>query len=142
MAQAKPGDTVQVYYTGTLFGGEGSDALATRKFLQFIIGKRQIIPGFEEAIIGMKPGESKSIVVPADQAYGPYREELIQVVDRNQLPASLEPEVGERLEIHQQDGQTITARVTDVSGSSITWDANHPLAGKDLSFELELAGIL
>ena len=142
MVQAKHGDTVQVYYMGKLLNGDIFDTVTKRNFVQFTIGEGQIFPGFEEAVIGMKPGESKTITVAADKAYGPYRNEMVHVVDRNQLPADLKPEVGQQLEIRQGDGQTNTARVTDISESSVTLDANHPLAGQDLVFDIELAEIL
>ena len=142
MAGAKHGDTVQAYYTGTLLDSEVLDTLTNRKFVHFTIGEGQIIPGFEEAVVGMKPGESKTITVAADKAYGPYRNEMVHVVDRNQLPADSKPEVGQQLEIRQGDGETNTARVTDISELSVTLDANHPLAGQDLVFDIELAEIL
>jgi peptidylprolyl isomerase len=142
MAQAKQGDTVQVYYIGKLLNSDIFDTVTKRNFVQFTIGAGQIFPGFEEAVVGMKPGESKTITVAADKAYGPYRNEMVHVVDRNQLPADLKPEVGQQLEIRQEDGETNTARITDISESTVTLDANHPLAGQDLVFDIELAEIL
>ena len=142
MAQAKQGDTVQVYYTGKLLAGDIFDTVANRNFVQFTIGEGQIFPGFEKAVVGMKPGESKTLTIATDKAYGPYRNEMVHVVDRNQLPADLKPEIGQQLEIRKGDGETNTARVTDVSESSVTLDANHPLAGQDLVFDIELTEIL
>jgi peptidylprolyl isomerase len=142
MARAKAGDTVQVSYTGKLLDGEIFDTLTKRKLVQFTIGEGQIIPGFEEAVVGMKLCESKTITIPADKAYGPYREKMVHVVDRNQFPADLEPEVGQQLEIRHGDGQTIAARVTDVSASSVTLDANHPLAGQNLTLDMDLVQIM
>lgn len=142
MRGAKRGDSVQVYYTGTLLDSEVFDTLTKRKFVQFTIGEGRIIPGFEEAVLGMNPGESKNIRVPADKAYGPRRLERIHVVNVNELPADLKLQVGQPLEIRQRDGQINTARITDISESTVTLDANHPLAGQDLLFDIELAEIL
>jgi peptidylprolyl isomerase len=142
MAQAKPGDTVKVHYTGKLEDGTVFDTSTDSDPLQFTIGDGQIIPGFEQAVVGMNSGESKTIKVPVDEAYGPHREEMVLVVDRNQLPADLIPEVGQQLQNRQPDGQTIVVTVTDVSESSVTVDANHPLAGKDLTFDIQLVEIV
>ena len=140
-AQAKDGDTVKVHYTGKLEDGTVFDTSIERDPLQFTIGEGQLIPGFEQAVVGMSPGESKTVEIPADEAYGPYREELVMVVDRDQLPEDLQPEVGQQLQIRQPDGQTILVKVIDVSESSVTLDANHPLAGKDLTFDIELVEV-
>ncbi len=142
MAQAQIGDTVQVHYTGTLEDGTVFDTSINRAPLQFTIGDGQIIPGFEQAVIGMNPGESKTTKVPADKAYGPHYEEMVLVVDRDQFPEHLKPEVGQQLQMRQPDGQTIVVAVTDVSESSVTLDANHPLAGKDLTFDIQLIEIV
>ena len=140
-AQAKDGDTVQVHYTLKLEDGTVFDTSIGGDPLQFTIGDGQLIPGFEQAVVGMSPGESKTVEIPADEAYGPYLEELVMVVDRDQLPEDLQPEVGQQLQISQPDGQTILVKVIDVSESSVTLDANHPLAGKDLTFDIELVEI-
>ena len=141
MARAKYGDSVQVYYTGRLLDSEVFDTLTNRKLVRFTIGEGRIIPSFEEAVVGMNPGESKTITVPADKAYGPRRPEMIHVVNLNELPADLKLQVGQQLEIRQGDGQTNTARVINISESSVTLDVNHPLAGQDLVFDIELAEI-
>lgn len=142
MAQAKHGDTVKVHYTGKLEDGTVFDTSIDRDPLQFTIGKGQMIPGFEQAVLGMNPGESKTIRIPTDEAYGTRREEMVMVVDRNQLPADLNPEVGQQLQNRQPDGQTIVVTVTEVSESSVTVDANHPLAGKDLTFDIQLVEVV
>ena len=142
MAQAKNGDTVKVHYTGKLEDGTVFDTSINRDPLQFTIGENQVIPGFEQAVVGMNPGESKTTKVPADKAYGPHHKEMVIVVDRNQFPANLEPKVGQQLQIRQADGRAIVVTVTDVSESSVTLDANHPLAGKDLTFDIQLIEIL
>ncbi len=141
MAQAKPGDTVKVHYVGTLEDGTVFVTSRNRGPLQFTIGKGNVIP-FERAVVGMNPGESKTIHVPLDRAYGPHRKELVMVVDRKQFPADLNPRVGQRLQLHQADGRTIGVTVTDVSGASVSLDANHPLAGKDLTFVIQLVDIV
>ncbi len=107
MAQAKHGDTVRVHYTGRLEDGTVFDTTASRDPLEFTIGKGQIISGFEEAVIGMNPGESKTVNVPANKAYGPYRKEMVVEVERSQIPENLNPQVGQLLEIRQMDGRTI-----------------------------------
>src|SRR3990172_4098153 len=141
MAQAKTGDTVHVNYTGKLADGTIFDTSRDRHPVQFTIGKGQLIAGFEQAVIGMNKGESKTVVIPADQAYGPRLEESVAAVDRKHLPADLKAEVGQRLEITQTDDRTILVTVVKVSEASMTLDANHPLAGKDLTFDIELVGI-
>jgi peptidylprolyl isomerase len=142
MAQAKTGDTVKVHYTGKLDDGTVFDTSADREPLQFTIGEGQIIPDFEQAIVGMNPGESKTVQIPSERAYGPHHEEMIMVVDRKEFPEDLEPRVDQRLQVRQPDGQEFAVTVTDVSESKVTLDGNHPLAGKDLTFDVELSEIV
>jgi len=142
MAQAKHGDTVKVHYTGKLENGTVFDTSINRDPLRFTIGEGQVIPGFEQAVVGMNPGESKTTKVPVDKAYGLHRKEMVMVVNRNQFPVHLKPEVGRRLQIRKADGRTIGVTVADVSESSVTLDANHPLAGKDLTFDIQLLEIV
>jgi len=139
--QVKDGDIVEVHYKGSLEDGTVFDTSYEREPLEFTLGQDQLIPGFEQAVIGMKIGESKTVTIPAEQAYGLYNNELISVTDRNNLPDGLDPEVGQQLQAQQPDGRTIIVTVIEVSETSITVDANHPLAGKDLTFEIELIGI-
>ena len=141
MAQAKYGDTVKVHYTGKLGDGTIFDSSIDRDPLEFTLGEGRVIPGFEQAVVGMDLNETKTVKIPEDKAYGPHREELVAEVDRSQLPADLEPEIGQQLQGRQADGQVIVATVTDVSESSVTLDANHPLAGKDLTFDIQLVAI-
>jgi FKBP-type peptidyl-prolyl cis-trans isomerase 2 len=117
------------------------DSSRDRHPLQFVLGKGQVIAGFEQAVIGMNTGESRTVHIPMEQAYGPRRSDMIVTMDRSQLPADLNPRVGQRLELTQMDDQTILVTVTDITESSMTLDANHPLAGKTLTFDLELVGI-
>lgn len=142
MPQAKSGDTVKVHYTGKLEDGTVFDTSLSRDPLEFIIGAGSLITGFEQGVVGMTPGEWKTIEVPADEAYGPHHEEMVVVVNRNELPPNLKPEVGQRLQIRPRDGQTLVVAVTDVSESSVTLDGNHPLAGKDLTFDIQLVEIV
>ncbi len=142
MLQAKYGDTVGVHYTGKLEDGTIFDTSVNRAPLQLTIGKGQVIPGFEHALVGMSVGESKTAKIPADNAYGPHRKEMTQIIGRDQFPKHLKPEVGQQLQDHQPDGRVIKVVVADVSESSVTLEANHPLAGKDLTFDIRLVEIL
>jgi len=142
MAQAKHGDTVKVHYTGQLEDGTVFDSSVKRDPLQFKIGEGQVISDFERAVVGMSAGESKTTKVPADKAYGPYRKEMLIAVDRDKFPAHTKPEVGQQYQISQEGGRKTVVTVTDVSESSVTIDANHPLAGKDLTFDIQLIEIL
>jgi FKBP-type peptidyl-prolyl cis-trans isomerase 2 len=130
-----------VHYTGRLQDGSVFDTSEGKEPLEFTLGQGQLIPGFEQAVTGMKVGESKTVTIPSDQAYGPHREELVQVVPREQLSEELKPEVGMQLQSTRSDGGVMVVTVTEVSETTITVDANSPLAGKDLTFEIELVGI-
>jgi FKBP-type peptidyl-prolyl cis-trans isomerase 2 len=139
--KAKQGDTVKVHYAGKLEDGTVFDNSLTREPLEFTIGQEQVIPGFEEAVVGMEPGESKTAKVGPEQAYGPYREEMLVQVERGQLPDDLEPQVGQHLQMIRGDGQLIIVRVAEVADGTVTLDANHPLAGQELTFDIELVEI-
>ena len=141
MAEAKQGDTVKVHYTGKLEDGLVFDSSANREPLEFTLGEGQIIPGFEEGVVGLGPGDSTTVTVPPEKGYGAYRDDLVMAVERAQLPEDMDPQVGQRLQSQQDDGQTIVFTVTETAEESITLDANHPLAGKDLVFEIELVEI-
>lgn len=138
MAQAKYGDVVSVHYTGKLDDGTVFDSSIGRDPLQFTIGNGEIIPGFEQAVVGMSPGETKTIKISSDEAYGPHHKEMVLEVDRNQFPANLNLRVGVQLQMHQENGRAIPVMVVDISESYVTLDANHPLAGKDLTFDIKL----
>jgi FKBP-type peptidyl-prolyl cis-trans isomerase 2 len=142
MTQAKQGDTINIHYTGRLPDGTVFDTSRSRHPLQFTIGRGQVIAGFEQAVIGMKTGESRTTTIPVDQAYGPRRDDRIVTMDRGQLPPGLNPQIGQRLELTQTDDQAILATVMAVTDTSMTLDANHPLAGKELTFDIELLGIV
>jgi len=142
MTQAKNGDTVRVHYTGKLADASVFDSSSAKEPLEFTIGSGEIIPGFEQAVIGMQPGEMKTSTVEAEQAYGPYQPELLIEVRRSQFPADISPEVGQQLQIRQADGQEAIVTIADIVGSNVRLDANHPLAGQDLIFEIELVEIM
>jgi peptidylprolyl isomerase len=141
MAQAKVGDTVSVHYTGRLEDGTVFDSSQGGDPLQFEIGTRSVIPGFETAVVGMEPGESKTATVPAEDAYGERENERVVEVERAQLPADLNLHVGQRLKLTDQEENITYVVVAEMSGSSIKLDANHPLAGQNLVFEIELVAI-
>ena len=141
MAQAKTGDTVKVHYTGKLKDGTVFDTSADREPLEFKIGERKLIPDFEEAVVGMEPGDSKSIEIAAENAYGAHNKDMVMVVERKDIPEGLDPQVNQRLQVQQQSGQSFVVTVTEVSEASITLDGNHPLAGKDLTFDIQLTEI-
>ncbi len=143
MAQAKTGDTVKIHFTGKLEDGTVFGSTANREPLEFELGEGRIIPGIEKAVEGMNVGESKTVKVPPEQAYGQHQAELVQEVSRDQFPKDAEPQVGQKFEIPQPDErvQAMVVRVVNVSESTVTLDANHPLAGRDLTFELELMDV-
>ena len=141
MVQAVTGDTVKVHYTGKLEDGTVFDTSAESEPLQFKIGEGRLIPDFEKAVIGMEPGESKMINIVSDNAYGPHNEDMIMVVDRKDVPENLDPQLNQQLQIRQQNGNSFVVTVTDVSENNITLDGNHPLAGKDLIFDIQLMDI-
>ncbi|MCD6454437.1 MAG: peptidylprolyl isomerase [Candidatus Aminicenantes bacterium] len=138
MVKAKIGDKVKVHYTGKLEDGTVFDSSREGEPLEFTIGSGEIIPGFEEQIIGMEEGEKKTFTIPPEKAYGPHREELIIEVRKEEFPPDITPEVGQHLQLRQADGHVFYVVVTDVQEDSVTLDANHPLAGKDLVFDVEL----
>jgi len=170
MAKAKTGDKVKVHYTGTLEdgsvfdssesspeqsedhscccgssketnGGCGGGSLSTEP-MEFVIGAGQLIPKFEAAVIGLEPGESVTVSIPADDAYGQRAEEMVAVIERSEIPADINPEPGHQMEVILEDGSPLPVLVTEVTDTSITLDGNHPLAGRDLTFAIRLVEIL
>ena len=138
---ASDGDAVRVHYTGTLEDGTTFDTSIGSDPLEFTLGEGSMIPGFEQAVDGLKVGQSKTVTIPAEEAYGLYNDELLLVFSREQLPAGINPEIGQELQMQTTDGRIVTVPVIEVSEETITVDANHPLAGKDLTFEIELVEI-
>ena len=143
MARAKHGDKVKVHYTGRLDDGTKFDSsFDHQEPLEFTIGSRQFMVGFEQAVIGMEPGGSKTIRVPVDQAYGPHIAEKVIEEDRGRMPPGLEMEIGARVQGATPGGQTVDFRVVGLTASRVTLDGNHPLAGKDLTFEIDFLEIV
>ncbi|HSL41128.1 MAG TPA: peptidylprolyl isomerase [Desulforhopalus sp.] len=138
MSAAKRGDNVKVHYTGTLSDGTVFDSSAGLEPLSFAVGSGQVIPGFDEAVVGMQVGESKTVHIPVEKAYGYRNEELVLQAPVEQIPPDLSPEVGMRLEMGGANGEILRVMVTDLTDSHITLDANPPLAGEDLHFAIEL----
>lgn len=142
MAQAERGHIVQVHYTGRLADGTTFDSSAQHEPIEFTLGQGEIIPGFEDAVLGMNPGESKTETIPSDQAYGPHKPEMVIAVERQQLPADIQPHVGQRLQMTQPSGEGVPVVVTEVTEAQVLLDANHPLAGQDLIFDITLVAIV
>ncbi|MDD2853915.1 MAG: peptidylprolyl isomerase [Desulfuromonadaceae bacterium] len=171
MAQAKTGDKVRVHYTGTLEDGSVFDSSEPKSKLhpldsgcgcrsqgeksgcgcssepadeplEFVIGAGQLIPKFEAAVIGLEPGQSISVSIPADDAYGQRANEMIAVIERSEIPSDIKPEPGHQMEVLLEDGTPLPVIVTEVSDTTITLDANHPLAGRELNFAIRLVEII
>jgi peptidylprolyl isomerase len=142
MEAVKPGDTVSVHYTGKLEDGRVFDSTEGRDPLVFTLGEDQTIAGFEDAVLGMRPGETRSVRIPSEKAYGPRREEMLIEMGRDRLPGNVEPKIGQHLRINQKNGLVLIVTITDITDSSVTVDANHPLAGKDLLFDIRLVRIV
>lgn len=141
MQQAKRGDTVHVHYKGTLDDGSVFDSSEGSEPIVFTLGAGEVIPGFEQAIEGMATGEKKTQHIPAEQAYGERRDELVFTVAREQMPEGTDVEVGDMLRVGFPDGSSAAVQVAGIEAGGVTLDANHPLAGKNLTFELELVAI-
>ena len=142
MTQAQVGDMVKVHYTGKLTDGTTFDTSLERDPLEFTLGEGELIAGFEQAVLGMAAGESKTTTIPAAQAYGPHHTERVIDVERHHLPSDLQPEIGQQLQMTRPDGTTLSVMITTVTETQVTLDANHPLAGKDLIFDITLVEIL
>jgi len=141
LTTASPGDTVRVHYTGKLEDGQTFDSSAGGEPIAFQLGAGQVIPGFEEAVVGMAPGERKTITLDPDQAYGEHRDDLVFTVPRTQFPEDMTLEEGLRVTATTQSGQQIDMTVVKLADDAVTLDANHPLAGKTLVFDIELVEI-
>ena len=141
MSVAKAGDAVQVHYTGKLADGEVFDSSEGREPLGFSLGSGNVIPGFENAILGMQIGEVKDVVIPVNEAYGERHEQMIQTVPRDQMDLGVEPEVGMTVELHSESGEVIPLVISEVTETTVTVDGNHPLAGQELHFNIRLVEI-
>ncbi len=142
MAHARTGNKVRLHFTGKLDDGTVFATSTDSEPIEFTLGQNQVLPGLEEAVEGMATGESKTVKIPSDQAYGPRRDDLTQEIPKEHLPADLRPQVGQRLQIDRRDGDSVIVSIAAVSDAAITVDANHPLAGKDLTFDLEMIEVL
>jgi peptidylprolyl isomerase len=138
MTEARRGDNVKVHYTGTLDDGSVFDSSEGSEPLLFAVGSGQVIEGFDEAVLGMTVGESKTVNIPCAKAYGERKDEMVIQAPIEQVPPDLNPEVGMRLEMGGANGEVLRVVVTEIAETHITLDANPPLAGKDLTFKLEL----
>lgn len=141
MSLVKENDTVKVHYTGKLSNGQIFDSSLEREPLEITLGKGMLIPGFEKGMVNMKVNEKKTINIPVEEAYGDVRKELFHEVKKDQLPKEITPEVGMGLSSKNPDGSEVQFRVAEVKEDHIIVDANHPLAGQDLVFDLELIEI-
>lgn len=142
MTQAKSGDTVKIHYSGTLADGTQFDSSEGRDPLEFSLGAGAVIPGFEKAVEGMAVGENKSVIIEPDDAYGPRHDQLVQQVPGSALPDDIEPAIGMQLQGQSPEGQVMNLTVTAIEEDGITVDANHPLAGEALTFDIELVEIV
>ena len=141
MSKVKNGDTVKVHYTGKLENGDVFDSSREREPFEFTLGNKAVIPGFEKGVVGMGVGDTKTIEIPPEEAYGAKQDELVVVVKKSEFPEDITPSVGQRLQIKQQDGNPVVVTITDLTEDNITLDANHPLAGYTLFFDVELIDI-
>ena len=141
MTRAAKQDPATVHYTGTLSDGTIFDQSPDGRPLKFIIGKQEVIPGFEEAVEGMCKGESKKVTIPCDKAYGQPKPELLEQVDRSLIGEEVKLHLGGQLQITNQDGSMLCVMIREITDDTVTLDANHPLAGKDLVFDIELLDI-
>ncbi|NTU53216.1 MAG: peptidylprolyl isomerase [Chlorobiaceae bacterium] len=142
MALVKHGDTVRVHYTGTFDDGTIFDSSEDRGPLEFTVGSGQVIAGFDRAMIDMEPGQKKQVNIPVDEAYGARVDDLVAEIGRENLPADLQLEVGQQLQLSLADGEEAIVMIVDLTEKTVTLDANHPMAGLDLNFDLQLVEIL
>lgn len=141
-APAKPSDTVLVNYTARLDNGTIVDTTAGRGPKEFTIGNGEVIVGLEDAVVGMVPGETKNVTIPADEAYGPYQQEMVIKLNRSQIPPGMVPRAGEVLPLRNREGVAFNASVINVTSTAVTLDVNNPLAGKNLNYEIKLVAIV
>ncbi|MBW1724295.1 MAG: peptidylprolyl isomerase [Deltaproteobacteria bacterium] len=142
MTQAKIGDKVKVHFTGTLEDGTIFGSTLEEEPFEFIIGEKNMLPSFENAVIGMQKGETKTIELSPEEAYGPHKKELVHVMDRSSFPQEINLEIGKRLQVRTQDGKQVVVTIKDFTEDSIVIDENDPLAGKTLNFKIELIEII
>ena len=141
MGKTKNGDAIKIHYTGKLEDGNVFNDSREGQPLEFIVGGGEVMPGIEKGVIGMEPGDTKTIEIPPEDGFGPRRKELVIEVAKSDLPDQITPTLGQRLKVQHPDGGHIELMITDVKEETITLDANHPLAGQTLIFDLELVEI-
>jgi peptidylprolyl isomerase len=141
MSTAQYGDTVTVHYTGVLESGEVFADSKGEEPIELTIGDGQYIHGFEHSVVGMEVGETKTVTIPPEEAFGTRRDELVVTVDREQFPEDLDPAVGQRYQVKQEDGEALEVTVADLDEQTVTLDANHPLAGYTLTFHIQLVAV-
>ena len=142
MAQAKKGDKVQVIYKGYLEDGTIFDSSEGKPPLDVTLGSGMVIPGFDAALVGMAAGDKKTVNIPMDQAYGNHNAEMVMQMPKNQVPPDLKPQIGDKLQVGGPNGELMAVEVIDIDDDFVVLDANPPLAGKDLTFDLELVAIV
>ncbi len=141
MSVAQEGNTVKIHYKGTLDNGSVFDTSEGRDPLEFTLGSGQVIAGFDEAVAGMAVGEKKSVTIPVDKAYGPRNEELVIAAPKEHVPADINPEIGQKLQMGGPNGELVVVTVVEITETHIKLDANPPLAGEDLNFDIELVEV-
>ena len=141
MKEAQVGDLVSVHYTGKLTNGEVFDSSKDRDPLKFTVGNKELLTGFEEGVVGMKPGERKSVTLSPEQAFGDRREDLVMELPKNEFPQHITPSVGLQLKLGNASGANLTVAITAVGEDSVTLDGNHPLAGQTVVFDIELVEV-
>ncbi len=142
MAQAKMGDKVKVHYTGYLKDGTVFESSPKEEPFVFTIGRGEVIPGFENAVIGMNEEDIKSVTIPPEDAYGHYKKDNVATVDKSKIPSNIDPKLGMQLQVRTPEGIITNVTVTEITENSVILDGNHPLAGKKLTFEIKLLEIL
>ena len=142
MSQVKEGDKIKVHYTGKLDDGTVFDSSFDREPIEFKAGEGMVIKGFDEAVIGMDVEEEKTVTIPPEKAYGTHREHMIMTVPKDQLPKNMEPKVGDKMQMSAPDGKTFVVNIVEASDSEVKIDANHPLAGKALTFIIKIIEIV
>jgi peptidylprolyl isomerase len=141
MQQVKSGDTVRVHYHGKLTDGSSFDSSEGREPLEFTVGQGQVIKGFDDAMMDMQPGQKKTVQIPVDEAYGQRSSDMMIPYPRAEFPDDMEPEVGMALQMHDPEGNVHQVVIAELNDENVILDANHPLAGQDLVFEIELVSI-
>jgi peptidylprolyl isomerase len=141
-ATVKEGDTVAVHFTGKLADGSIVDTSKNREPVHFKVGDRRVIPGLDKAVAGMSPGEKKTATVPAEDAYGTYRPDLVVQFTRDRIPPEIPADVGQEVRLKTKEGHTLPAVIVECTDDAVKFDANHPLAGRDLTYEIELVDVV